>query len=77
HFVQLDQADATPLGTLMRLHKATGTGVFWILLSDTVAGSLMLLSLTGLLLWSQLHTVRTLAVLTSIGALLAGVWCAV
>ena len=73
-FVKLDQADATPIGTLMRLHSSTGSGIFWILLSDTIAGSLMLLSLTGLLLWTQLHRVRTLAVLTSIGALLAGIW---
>lgn len=72
-FVKLDLADATPIGTLMRLHTASGSGVFWILLSDTIAGSMMLLSLTGLLLWTQLHTVRTLAVLTSIGALLAGI----
>ena len=74
-FVKLDQADATPIGTLMRLHMSAGSGVFWILLSDTIAGSLILQSLIGLLLWTQLHRVRTLAVLTSGGALLAGVWC--
>jgi hypothetical protein len=34
-----------------------------------------LLSITGLMLWTQLHRVRTLAVMTSIGALLAGIWC--
>ncbi len=73
-FVKLDLADATPLGTLMRLHMSAGAGVFWILLSDTIAGCMILLSLTGLLLWTQLHRVRTVAVLTSIGALLAGIW---
>jgi len=35
---------------------------------------MILLALTGLLLWTQLHTVRTLAVLTSTGALLGVVW---
>lgn len=73
-FIKLDLADATPIGTLTRLHMSAGAGVFWILLSDTIAGGMMLLSITGLLLWTQLHRVRTVAVLTSIGALLAGIW---
>lgn len=73
-FVKLDQIDATPIGTLMRLHTAVGVGAFWVLLSDTIAGCMILLSITGLLLWTQLHTVRTIAVITSIGALLASVW---
>lgn len=73
-FVKLDNVDATPIGTLTRLHMSIGVGVFWILLSDTIAGSLILLSITGLLLWTQLHTVRTIAVMTSVGALLASTW---
>jgi hypothetical protein len=73
-FVRLDHVDATPIGTLTRLHMSVGVGAFWVLLSDTIAGSLILLSITGLLLWTQLHTVRTIAVATSVGALLAGMW---
>lgn len=73
-FVKLDHLDATPIGTLTRLHMASGANAFWVLLSDTIAGSMILLSLTGLLLWTQLHTVRTVAVLTSAGALLASIW---
>lgn len=69
-FIKLDQTDATPIGYLTRLHTATGANAFWVLLSDTIAGSLMLLSITGLLLWTQLHTIRTLAVFVSITALL-------
>jgi hypothetical protein len=72
--LKLDHNDATPIGTLTRLHMSTGVGAFWVLLSDSIAASLMLLSLTGLLLWTQLHTVRSIAVLTSAGALLASVW---
>ncbi|HJU71983.1 MAG TPA: PepSY-associated TM helix domain-containing protein [Paucimonas sp.] len=68
-FVRLDQLDATPLGTLMRLHMSVGANAFWVLLSDTIAGSLILLSITGLLLWTQLHTIRTLAAMSSIAAL--------
>jgi hypothetical protein len=73
-FVKLDKLDATPIGTLTRLHMSTGVNAFWILLTDTIAGSLILLSITGLLLWTQLHTVRTIAVLTSVSALCVGVW---
>jgi hypothetical protein len=72
--VKIDQIDATPIGTLTRLHTATGVSAFWVLLSDTIAGSFILLCLTGLLLWTQLHTMRTIAVLTSCGALTAAVW---
>lgn len=70
-FVKLDRTDATPVGTLARLHTASGVNAFWVLLSDTIAGGMILLSITGLLLWSQLHTVRTMTVLASVGALLA------
>jgi uncharacterized protein len=73
-FVKLDQIDATPIGTLMRMHTSVGVNAFWVLLSDTIAGSLILLSITGLLLWTQLHTVRTVAVMTSVGALVSGLW---
>jgi hypothetical protein len=72
--VRLDHLDATPIGTLTRLHKSVGVGAFWVLLADTIAGSLILLSLTGLLLWTQLHTIRTIAVMTSMSALAAAVW---
>lgn len=68
-FVHVERFDATALGLLTRLHTGTGVNAFWILLADSIAGSLILLSLSGLLLWTQLHTVRTLAVLTSLGAL--------
>lgn len=73
-FVRLDRIDATPIGTLTRLHMAVGVDAFWVLLSDTIAGCLILLSITGLLLWTQLHTVRTAAVMVSVSALVMGSW---
>ncbi|MGN6579037.1 MAG: PepSY-associated TM helix domain-containing protein [Bordetella sp.] len=65
----LIQADYTPvtrqvsarqmvpgwLGVIENLHRADGVGMVWVLLSDTIAGSLVLLSLTGLLLWTELE----------------------
>ncbi|WP_338845467.1 PepSY-associated TM helix domain-containing protein [Massilia sp. W12] len=68
-FIKVERFDATLLGMLTRLHTGTGVNTFWILLADSIAGSLILLSLSGLLLWTQLHTVRTLGVLTASGAL--------
>lgn len=79
-FVKVETQDATPIGTLMRLHMATGVSAFWVLLSDTIAGGLIVLSVTGLLLWSRLHPVKLTAVGTSVAALLstmAYLWSAV
>ena len=73
-FVRLDHIDATPVGTLTRLHMAVGVNAFWVLLSDTIAGGLIVLSITGLLLWTQLHRARTIGVLLSVAALLGGMW---
>lgn len=73
-FVKLDQVDATPIGLLIRLHMSIGVNAFWVLLSDTIAGGMILLSITGLLLWTQLHTVRTIGVMASVGALIGTLW---
>jgi uncharacterized protein len=73
-FVKVDRIDATPIGTLMRMHTSTGVSAFWVLLSDTIAGAMILLSLTGVLLWTQLHTIRTAAVMTGVSAMAAMLW---
>ena len=46
----------------------------WILVADTVAGSFILLSLTGVVLWTRLHGRRLLAAGLGLGSLLLGVW---
>jgi len=73
-FVKVDIQDATPIGTLTRLHMAVGVTAFWVLLSDTIAAGLIVLSITGALLWSRLHAVKLSAVVVSLTALLASVW---
>jgi hypothetical protein len=73
-FVKVETQDATPIGTLMRLHTASGVSAFWVLLSDTIAGGLIVLSLSGLLLWTRLHPIKLTAVAASLAALLAGGW---
>lgn len=73
-FVKLDNIDATPIGTLTRLHMAVGVNVFWVLLSDTIAAGMIVLSITGLLLWSRMNRIKLIAIATGSGALLASVW---
>lgn len=74
HTVKVETQDATPIGTLTRLHMSVGVTAFWVLLSDTIAGGLIVLSVTGLLLWSRLHTIRLMTVAISLAALTGGIW---
>ena len=51
NFVTVKRSDNGVLATLSSLHKGIGVGIGWVLLADSVAGSLILLSLTGLAMW--------------------------
>jgi hypothetical protein len=57
-YAKIEKYDATAIGTMMRLHQSTGVSAFWVLLMDSIAVSLMVLSLTGTLLWTQLRGSR-------------------
>jgi hypothetical protein len=57
-FVSIKRQDANMFAFLTRLHKGVGMGTAWVLLVDTLAGGLVFLSLTGLLLWTKLHGSR-------------------
>jgi hypothetical protein len=68
-FVSLRRNDANFLATLNNLHKGIGGGVAWVLLADTIGGAMILLSLSGVLLWTQLNRRRligTLIVIVSV-----------
>ncbi|WP_296951099.1 PepSY-associated TM helix domain-containing protein [uncultured Massilia sp.] len=61
---------------LSNLHKATGMDAAWVLLVDMLAGSIMLLSLSGMALWALTSRLRTVgiaigaaSVLVALGAL--------
>lgn len=60
--VSVRRMDPNLLARLGRLHMATGASAAWILLTDTLAGGLIALSLTGILLWTRLHGSRLRAV---------------
>lgn len=57
-FVHIKRSDQNVFGVLTNLHKGNGVGIPWILLADTLAGSIILLSLTGVVLWTQLNRRR-------------------
>jgi len=69
--VKVETIDSTAIGLLFRLHTSSGVSAFWVLLADTIAGGLVLLSVTGLLLWSRLHPIRLSTLGLSLGALVA------
>jgi hypothetical protein len=59
------------------LHKGVGTSIPWILLMDAMAGALIFMGLTGIVLWTRLHGPRiaALAILFgSTGFALAVIW---
>lgn len=60
-FVTVKRTEGNVFYLLTRLHMGQGVHPGWILLADTISGSLMVLAVTGLLLWSRLHGPRLLA----------------
>ncbi|QDE25815.1 hypothetical protein [Paremcibacter congregatus] len=53
-------------------HHITG-GEFDALFADSIAGALIMLCLTGMLLWTKLHGTRIAAMLLFSGAIITGV----
>jgi hypothetical protein len=57
-------------GTLVNLHKGDGMGAAWVLLVDTLAGSIILLSLSGVTLWMLTHKRRAVGIAIGVVSLL-------
>ena len=60
-FVKVERIHANWIAALSNTHKGVGAGVAWVLLADAVAGSLVLLSLSGIFMWGLLYPLRRLA----------------
>jgi hypothetical protein len=58
---------------MTNLHKGVGLSVGWVLLIDTLAGSIILLSLTGVLLSAELNKRKTFAAVLVLGSIVAAV----
>ena len=67
-FITLKRSDNNFFAVLTNLHKGVGMGVAWVLLADTLAGSIILLSLSGVLLWTQLNRRRIVGAVIGVSA---------
>ena len=74
-FVAVKRTQNTFLATMNNLHKGVGLSVGWVLLIDTIAGSLILLSLTGVLLWTELNKRKTVGVVLVAASIVAALAC--
>jgi uncharacterized protein len=72
-FVTVKRTQNTVLAMLANMHKGVGLSVGWVLLIDTLAGSLILLSLTGVLLWTELNKRKTIGAVLVLGSIAAAV----
>lgn len=71
-FVSVHRQDANSFAFLTRMHKGVGMNAGWILLTDSIAGALIFLSITGTLLWTKMRGSRlVLAGIMSVTATLA------
>ena len=68
-FVTVKKGEGSFLNLLTNLHKGVGMGVGWVLLVDTLAGGLIILCLTGTLLWTRLHGTRLAGASLGFGSL--------
>lgn len=57
-FATITRQDSNTLGFFTRMHKGVGMNIGWILLVDSFAGSLILLAITGVLLWTKMRGSR-------------------
>lgn len=62
-FVSVKRSEENWIASINNFHRSTGASVAWVLLADSIGGSMILLSLTGVLLWTELHKRKTIGVL--------------
>ena len=61
-YIDVEHTERGLLSTWNRLHLASASGFGWILIVDAFSGAMVVLSITGILLWSRLTGPRLLAV---------------
>jgi hypothetical protein len=57
-FATIKKEDANVFAFITRMHKGVGMNTGWILLADTIAGALVILAITGVLLWTKMRGSR-------------------
>ena len=57
-YARIKREDANVWGFITRMHKGVGANAAWVLLADSIAGALFILSITGVLLWTKMRQSR-------------------
>lgn len=73
NLINVERRDQGLINTIEGLHRAEGVGAGWILLADSIAGSLILLSITGVLLWTELNRRKTIGASIFVVSLIAAI----
>ena len=76
-FATVKREDANLWGFLTRMHKAVGANTGWILLADSLAGAMLILSITGVLLWTKMRGSRLVMVGLIGGSAILTIWASV
>ena len=61
-YIEITRTERGFLEVLNRLHRGNGAQLGWTLLGDAFSGALVVLALTGILLWSKMDGSRLLAI---------------
>ena len=73
-FIQIVDTERGFFETMNRLHRGNGAQLGWTLLGDAFSGALIVLALSGVLLWSRMDGSRLLAIGLGSAGLLAVVY---
>lgn len=57
-YATISREDANVFAFITRMHKGVGLNTGWILLADSLAGAMIILSITGVLLWTKMRGSR-------------------
>ena len=61
-YIEITRTERGFLGTLNRLHRGNGAQLGWTLIGDAFSGALIVLAISGVLLWSRMDGSRLLAI---------------
>ena len=75
-FATIHREDANAWAYIMNMHKGVGANVAWVLLADTIAGAMIVLSITGVLLWTKMRQSRLVMAGLISASLVATIWAA-
>lgn len=73
-FATVKREDANFWGFITRMHKGVGANAFWVLLADTLAGAMLVLTVTGVLLWTKMRGSRLAMVGLMGGSTVLTIW---